>query len=500
MRSVDDLLAEGVSGRRVLAARRPERPAGQEHRRDHRRRPDPGQPAHAAGAPGRRRPGGRGRPPRPAQGRAGPAVLPRAGRGAAGRAAGDDGAAGRRRRRRGRPGQGGGARRRRRRCCWRTSASRPPRRRKDDAERGELADRLAALADVYVDDAFGAVHRKHASVFDVAERLPHAAGRLVARELEVLTRLTDRPRAALRGRPRRLEGQRQAGRHRGAAAQGRPAAGRRRHVLHLPRRPGPRGREARCWRPTRSTPAAGCWPRPATASCCRSTSSARPSSAPTPRPASSRSTQIPDDQHGPGRRAAHRRAVRHDAGRRPHRLLERPDGRLRARALPGRHPRGRRRPSPPSTGCRSSAAGTPPPPSASWAWTRTPTATSAPAAARRWSTSRAGSSRASRCSPTDRGRAHGTQGQPQRGAVRAGPAPLIAGNWKMNLTHLEAIGLVQKLVFSLHRDRSSTPPRSSSLPPFTALRSVQTLVDRRQAGHRLRRAGPLAAGLRRLHR
>jgi phosphoglycerate kinase len=64
---------------------------------------------------------------------------------------------------------------------------------KDDAVRGELADRLAALADVYVDDAFGAVHRKHASVADVAERLPHAAGRLVARELEVLTRLTSDP-------------------------------------------------------------------------------------------------------------------------------------------------------------------------------------------------------------------------------------------------------------------------------------------------------------------
>jgi phosphoglycerate kinase len=64
---------------------------------------------------------------------------------------------------------------------------------KDDAARGELADRLAALADVYVDDAFGAVHRKHASVADVAERLPHAAGRLVARELEVLTRLTSDP-------------------------------------------------------------------------------------------------------------------------------------------------------------------------------------------------------------------------------------------------------------------------------------------------------------------
>jgi phosphoglycerate kinase len=64
---------------------------------------------------------------------------------------------------------------------------------KDDAERGELADRLAALAEVYVDDAFGAVHRKHASVYDVALRLPHAAGRLVARELEVLRTLTTEP-------------------------------------------------------------------------------------------------------------------------------------------------------------------------------------------------------------------------------------------------------------------------------------------------------------------
>ncbi|WP_369138853.1 phosphoglycerate kinase [Modestobacter versicolor] len=64
---------------------------------------------------------------------------------------------------------------------------------KDDAVRGELADRLAGLADLYVDDAFGAVHRRHASVADVAERLPHAAGRLVARELEVLTRLTEDP-------------------------------------------------------------------------------------------------------------------------------------------------------------------------------------------------------------------------------------------------------------------------------------------------------------------
>lgn len=64
---------------------------------------------------------------------------------------------------------------------------------KDDAERGAFADQLAALADVYVDDAFGAVHRKHASVYDVAARLPRYAGGLVAREVEVLKRLTEDP-------------------------------------------------------------------------------------------------------------------------------------------------------------------------------------------------------------------------------------------------------------------------------------------------------------------
>ncbi|PZG21709.1 phosphoglycerate kinase [Micromonospora craterilacus] len=64
---------------------------------------------------------------------------------------------------------------------------------KDEAERGAFADELAALADAYVDDAFGAVHRKHASVFDVPARLPHVAGRLVLREVEVLSTLTANP-------------------------------------------------------------------------------------------------------------------------------------------------------------------------------------------------------------------------------------------------------------------------------------------------------------------
>ncbi|RZU53060.1 phosphoglycerate kinase [Krasilnikovia cinnamomea] len=64
---------------------------------------------------------------------------------------------------------------------------------KDDAERGAFADQLAALADAYVDDAFGAVHRKHASVYDVPARLPHYAGGLVLREVEVLKKVTESP-------------------------------------------------------------------------------------------------------------------------------------------------------------------------------------------------------------------------------------------------------------------------------------------------------------------
>jgi phosphoglycerate kinase len=64
---------------------------------------------------------------------------------------------------------------------------------KDDAVRGAFADQLAALADVFVSDGFGVVHRKQASVYDVAQRLPHAMGGLVAAEIDVLRRLTEHP-------------------------------------------------------------------------------------------------------------------------------------------------------------------------------------------------------------------------------------------------------------------------------------------------------------------
>jgi len=64
---------------------------------------------------------------------------------------------------------------------------------KDQAERDRLAKVLASYADFYVGDGFGAVHRKHASVFETARALPHAAGKLVAAEVEVLKKLTESP-------------------------------------------------------------------------------------------------------------------------------------------------------------------------------------------------------------------------------------------------------------------------------------------------------------------
>jgi len=64
---------------------------------------------------------------------------------------------------------------------------------KDDAERGAFADQLAALGDAFVSDGFGVVHRKQASVYDIAKRLPSVMGGLVAAEVDVLTRLTEAP-------------------------------------------------------------------------------------------------------------------------------------------------------------------------------------------------------------------------------------------------------------------------------------------------------------------
>ena len=64
---------------------------------------------------------------------------------------------------------------------------------KDEQERNLLAKELSTYADVYVGDGFGAVHRKHASVYELAKLMPHAAGDLISSEVAVLEKLTVNP-------------------------------------------------------------------------------------------------------------------------------------------------------------------------------------------------------------------------------------------------------------------------------------------------------------------
>ncbi len=108
---------------------------------------------------------------------------------------------------------------------------------KDDAERLALATALAELVGhdgAFVSDGFGVVHRKQASVYDVATLLPHYAGGLVATEVKVLEQLTSSTAQAVRGGVGRLEGLGQAGGHRDPRHQGRQPRHRRRNVLHVP--------------------------------------------------------------------------------------------------------------------------------------------------------------------------------------------------------------------------------------------------------------------------
>ena len=64
---------------------------------------------------------------------------------------------------------------------------------KDEAQRTGFAKELATFAEFYVGDGFGAVHRKHASVFDLPKLLPHASGNLIDAEVKVLKTLTENP-------------------------------------------------------------------------------------------------------------------------------------------------------------------------------------------------------------------------------------------------------------------------------------------------------------------
>ena len=86
-------------------------------------------------------------------------------------------------------------------------------------------------------------------------------------------------------------------------------------------------------------------------------------------------------------------------------------------------------------------------------------------------------------------------------APTSGRVPLMAGNWKMNLDHLQGTHLVQKLDWTLRDAKHDyAAVEVAVLPPYTDLRSVQTLVEGDKLAPQVRRPGPVAAHVRRLHR
>src|SRR5690606_34773598 len=217
-----------------------------------------------------------------------------------------------------------------------------------------------------------------------------------------------------------------------------------------------------CWSSSWWTPAGACSPAPGTGSCCRSTwwwrascpptSRALPCPSPRSRPTSRRWTSARRAWPGSRRRCPGRGRCSGTARWASSRWRRSPPA-----------PAGWRRRSPRWTGSPWSAAGTPPRRCAYSGSTSPRSGTSRPAGEPRWSTWRA---RPSPASPHWRSDPMATT--PRR--------PLMAGNWKMNLNHLEAIALVQKLAFTL-TEKELEEVEVVVLPPFTDLRSVQTLVD-----------------------
>jgi hypothetical protein len=114
----------------------------------------------------------------------------------------------------------------------------------------DLAKKLASMADIFVSDAFGTVHRAHASTAGVADYLPAVSGLLVARRSCRHGHRAGRPQASLRRRSGRRQGLRQDRRHQQPAGQGRHHHHRRRHGLYLPQGQGGKIGKSLLWRRT----------------------------------------------------------------------------------------------------------------------------------------------------------------------------------------------------------------------------------------------------------
>ena len=354
---------------------------------------------------------------------------------------------------------------------------------KDDAVRGAFADQLAALADAFVSDGFGVVHRKQASVYDVAQRLPHAMGGLVRAEIDVLRRLTEapeRPYVVVLGGSKVSDKLGVIDNLLGKAdrlligggmvftflkAQGLEVG---KSLLEEDQLDTVRGYLERAEEsgveivlPTDIV-----------------VDNEFPSDGREPLPVVVPATEIPADTPRPRHRSGLRRGVRRGARRRPHGVLERPHGRLRDRRVRRRHPSRRR-------GAHQDRR---------------------PLRGRRWRLRRRGT-RARLRRGGVRTHLHGRRRQPGvprgqgtarhhgSGGLMAAPTriPLMAGNWKMNLNHQEAVVLVQKLAWTLTDKRHDFAKVDVCvLPPFTDLRSRADAGRRRPAVDQVRRPGRLA--------
>ena len=157
----------------------------------------------------------------------------------------------------------------------------------------ELAKRYAALADVYVNDAFGAAHRAHASTEAVAHLLPSAAGRLLEREVATLTEILEEPKRPLVAVVGGAKVTDKIGVLDAFLERADVGADRRRHVLPVLRRPGPRRRRLEVRVGGRRARAARARGRRRQAAAARRTSSPAARSTRTPRCASSTASTSP---------------------------------------------------------------------------------------------------------------------------------------------------------------------------------------------------------------